>query len=158
MAQLKKPNSSIHFAAAASAVTLTTSRKLVRNFRYYKSSDPGIVSRDELILLCREARSEAFSMHNVMTTDEIDRSPFLVSLAGQIFDQLEELHRKLLFFDAESISQIIPHVDRQRSFWKNLTNPEFYSQDLIHNLEHSIPRKFTKIESLIEQLPASVNS
>lgn len=158
MAQLKKPNSSIQFAAAASAVTLTTSRKLARNFRYYKSSAPGIVSRDELIFLCREARSEAFSMHNLITKDEMNRSPFLVSLAGQIFDQLEELHRKLLFFDVESISQIIPLVDQQRSFWKNLTNPEFYSQDLIYNLEHSIPRKFTKIESLIEQLPASANS
>lgn len=158
MAQLKNSNSSIQFAAAASAVTLTTSRKLARNFRYYKSSDPGLVSRDDLVILCREARSEAFSMHNLITKDERNRSPFLVSLAGQIFDQLEELHRKLLFFDAELISQIIPIVDQQRSFWKYLTNPEFYSQDLIHNLEHNIPRKFTKIESLIEQLPASANS
>lgn len=153
MAQLNRSRQLIYTAAAASAITATTGRKLARNFRYYKETSGNRVFRDELYALCRAIRSDVYSLHNLLMKEEPDEAPFWVSLAGQVYDQLEELHRNLLFFDAEAISEIIPIVDKQRAFWKHLTEPAFYSVSLAEHLEHSVPPALTRAERLIEQLP-----
>ena len=142
----------LRFAAATSALTLTTSRKLIRNFRYYRSEEPGSILSRDLAKLCRHARRNAFSLYNLMERDT-DFSPFFVSLAGEIYDQLEELHRKLLFFDPDQISELIPLIDRQRTFWNRLSEEDFYNRELLDSLENEIPDIFTEIELKITQLP-----
>ncbi|MCC5914289.1 MAG: hypothetical protein JJU46_07935 [Balneolaceae bacterium] len=151
MAELD-PDDPIRFAAAASAVALTTSRKLIRNFRYYRSTQPDTIHRDELAGLCRHIRQDLFGLRNLMDS-EPGHSPFYVSLAGEIDDRLEELHRKLLFFDAEKISTIIPLIDSFRSFWKGLDQPSFYGEKLISALDHQLPSALEITENKILTLP-----
>jgi len=151
-----EPSNALRFAAATSALTLTTSRKLIRNFRYYRSEAPGSISSRDLAKLCRDIRRNAFSLYNLMEHDP-DSSPFFVSLAGEINDQLEELHRKLLFFDPDHISDIIPLIDRQRTFWNRLTEEDFYNRELLGSLENEIPNTLTEIENKITLLPENVS-
>lgn len=147
------------FAAATTAITLTTSRRLLRNFRYYKDHDENPpVQRDELAELCRSIRQNAFSLQNLMLNEATADSPFLVSVAGEIYDQLEELHRKLLFFDADQIVEIIPLVDSQRKFWKHLTEAEFYSESLLPELEKNIPGTLHNLEEKILELPVHTSA
>lgn len=154
MAKLDNDSRLLQFAAATTAITLTTSRKLIRNFRYYKNRSDDRIEREELSSLCRYARQDAFGLQNLMINGADTDSPFLVSLAGEIYDRLEELHRKLLFFEADSITDIIPLVDEQRRFWKQLTQSDFYSDNLIRELEGPVPNTFETIEQLIHKLPA----
>lgn len=142
------------FAAAASALTLSTGRKLIRNFNYYRSGELSRVTRAELIAICRDIRKDAFSLHNLMENRE-EYAPFFVALAGQISDRYEELHRKLLYFDPDLITEAIRLIDRQRSFWKKSDNPGFYSVELVQLLEHFIPDMLLKIESELKRLPVS---
>lgn len=155
MAKLE-PSSLLTFSAAASALTLSTSRKLIRNFKYYRSDAPDMISRDNLIKLCRNIRQDAFGLQNLMENEE-NYPEFFVALARQIDDQLEELHRKILFFSASQIEEVVPLIDQQRSYWNNLTNPDFYSSVLIESLEHEIPSAIKRIETLIMRLPNSVS-
>jgi hypothetical protein len=154
MAQVNR-DSLLTFAAAVSAVTLSTSGRLKRNFSYYRNGRSETIMRDELVLLCRGIRHDAFGLHNLMESDE-SRAPFFVALAGRIADRLEELHRKLLFFDSALIADIIPELDTERAFWANLTDPGFYSDLLTSRLEHDIPGKFIRIEIHLNRLPDSV--
>ena len=154
MAQLEEKDL-LRFAAATSAITLTTSRKLLRNYRYYRDNSVESVSRNELLHLCRMIRKDAYGLHNLMVT-EPDFFPFFVALAGQINDRLEEMHRKLLFFDSDMIEELIPLLDRQRAFWAGLTDEDFYGEKLISSLEHEIPKTLYRTELLIKRLPQSV--
>jgi hypothetical protein len=154
MAKLE-PSYAIRFAAAASALTLTTSRKLIRNFRYYRSDEPGSILSRDLAKLCRGIRRDVFSLYNLMEHDP-NSSPFFVSLASEIHDQLEELHRKLLFFDPDQISEIIPLIDHQRTFWNRLSEQNFYNNELSGSLEKEIPNFLTEIENKINLLPEKV--
>lgn len=151
-----EPSYALRFAAATSALTLTTSRKLIRNFRYYRNDEPGSISSRDLAKLCRDTRRNAFSLNNLMEHDP-DSSPFFVSLAGEINDQLEELHRKLLFFDPDQISEIVPLIDRQRTFWNRLAEEDFYNRELLGSLENEIPNILTEIEHKITLLPEKVS-
>ncbi|MEX0647274.1 MAG: hypothetical protein WEA56_06930 [Balneolaceae bacterium] len=144
------------FAAAATAVALTTGRKLSRNFRYYRNRSENVIHRDELVALCRSIRQDAFGLQNMIMNENDEKSPFLVSVSGLIYDQLEELHRKLLFFEAGSISEIIPLIDDQRRFWQRLTQPDFYSETLLHELEYNIPCNLEIIEQQVQKLPVHV--
>jgi hypothetical protein len=151
------PSELLSFSAAASALTLTTSRKLIRNFRYYRSEKPESIDRLSLEELCRNIRRDAFGLHNLMES-EPKHPTFFVAFSKQIFDQLEELHRKLLFFDADLIAEIIPEIDQQRWFWNNLIEPEFYDDRLIEALEHEIPQTLYRIEKLLARLPDSIQA
>lgn len=156
MAQLNPDNNLLTFAAATSAITLSTARKLKRNFSYYRSEDNEVIIRDGLISLCLDIRHDAFGLRNLMDSDE-SFSPFYVALAGKISDQLEELHRKLLFFDAALIGELIPEIDNERGFWRDLTEPGFYSQSLITHLDHTLPARFIRIENGLQRLPCSAS-
>ncbi|PWN05275.1 hypothetical protein [Rhodohalobacter mucosus] len=154
MAELNK-SEIYEFTAAASALALITGHKLARNFRYYRSSEPDIIRRDNLISLCISIRKDAFSLHNMMCS--ADKKPsFFVALAGRISDRLEELHRKLLFFEPGSITDAIEIIDRQRTFWKRCDDELFYENGLIDRLENDVPEAMLKIEVLLKQLPRYV--
>lgn len=144
--------------AATTALTLTTSRKLIRNFKYYKSSNREEVSRVELLALCKKSRMDVFGMVNLIANNDPEMDPFLISLAGRIFDQLEELHRKLLFFDPDHISEIIPLIDEQRRFWSDLTDEHFYCDHLLRDLENKVSGQMFKINKMIRNLPESVST
>jgi hypothetical protein len=143
------------FAAAASAVALSTGKRLARNFSYYRSSGRHTILRDELETLCRSIRRQVFSLSNLIRRDA-RFSPFWVSIAGEINDRLEELHRKLLFFDPARITEPVQIIDEQRTFWKEMTDPEFYGENLALRLETDIPQKLQETEELISGLPESV--
>jgi hypothetical protein len=146
----------LRFAAAASALTLTTSRKLIRNFSYYRSDEPDTIYSTDLVLLCRKIRKKSFSLYNLMEHDP-ESSPFFVSLAGDINELLEELHRSLLFFEGDRISEIIPIIDQQRDFWSGLTNTDFYSETLLKALETEIPDALQETETKLLLLPESAS-
>jgi hypothetical protein len=151
MAELER-DELYEFTAAATALTLSTGRKLIRNFSYYRTIKSDRVYRDELFELCINIRSDAFSLHNLITNTDT-RSPFFVALAGRIGDRFEELHRKLLFFDPALISEMISPIDRQRTFWTRAADPGFYDIDLVAALEHELPEMLFKIELELKRLP-----
>lgn len=142
-----------NFTAASSALVLTESLRLVRNYRYYNNLSADSVSRDQLVVKVRQARKLSFALQNLMNREEPDEAPFFVSIAGEINDLLEEIHRKLLFFDARHIVDIIPLVDRQRRFWADFNEVEFYGSNLAQELDHSVPETFLKIEKKLLGLP-----
>jgi len=154
MAELNKSDI-YELAAAASALTLITGHKLIRNFRYYRSADPDIIYRENLLSLCVSIRKDAFSLHNMVCSPDPQPS-FFVAIAGRISDRLEELHRKLLFFDPSRIADAVEIIDRQRVFWKRSDDPFFYEEDLANQLEHDVPEAMLKIEVLLKQLPRYV--
>lgn len=155
MAQLT-PLQARQLHAAAAAITLTTSRRLIRNFRYYRSGETVTVYRQQLLTLVQEIRKNSYSLHNLLSIPETG-SPFCVSLAGEIYHQFEEFHRLLLFFDADQIKEIIPMADEQRCFWKNPDEPEFYTDRLPDMLETVLPVKLNRIERKLHQLPESAD-
>jgi len=143
------------FAAATTAAALTTSRKLLRNYAYYRnhSSKTEIVYRKDLLLLCHKIRMDAFGLHNLLEDESYQYSPFLVSLAGEIHDSLEELHRKMLFFDADLIESVIPLVDSLRRFWNQFTDDQFYDHNLSLFLEIKMPQAIKTLEETIVSFP-----
>jgi len=153
---MAKLNSDVmHFAAATAAATLTTSRKLLRNYAYYRSthSETETVTRTDLLFLCHKIRFNAFGLHNLLLDEENQNSPFLVSLAGNIADSFEEIHRKTLFYDASEIETLIPIIDSQRRFWNQFTDESFYHQQLALFLENTLPVDIKKLKKNIESLP-----
>lgn len=143
----------VNFTAATSALILTESLRLIRNYRYYNNLSEDKASREQLIKKIRTARQLTYSLQNLMGKDEPDETPFFVSISGAINDMLEEIHRKLLFYDADLIVDIILLIDQQRSFWKGFTDPEFYDSHLIKELDQSIPGALIKIEKKLLGLP-----
>lgn len=142
-----------NFSAASSALILTESLRLVRNYRYYNNLSDEKVSRNELVAKVREARNHTFSLQNLMSRGEPDEAPFFVSIAGGINDLLEEIHRKLLFFDAQYIVNIIPLVDQQRRFWADFNDVDFYDETLFQKLDNAVPATLIEIEKNIKDLP-----
>lgn len=156
MAELNRD--SLITIAATTALTLTTSRKLIRNFDYYKTGGQKFVTRKELLALCKKNRMDVFGMANLMAQDSSNMSPFLVATAGQIVDRFEEFHRKLLFFHPEDSIDIIPVIDEQRRYWSGITNEQFYDKNLQKELENEIPEKLSFIESEVKKLPVSIST
>lgn len=151
------PEDLIEFTAAAAAATLTTSRKFIRNYNYYKqqAGQPEIIHKSDLLVLCHKMRLDLFGLQNLLEDETKHRSPFVVTLASQVNDALEELHRKILFFEPEQIESIIPIIDRQRQFWGRYTDEQFYSKQLSSDIEHFVSTDVLNIQSLIQKLPES---
>lgn len=156
MAQLK--SDAIIVAAAVSSIMMTTSLRLSRNFSYYRTNpgDRKVVDRHELITICQKLNRDLFGFHNLLSEPDRLQSPFLVTLANQISDRLEELHRKLLYFEADDIADMIPELDTLRTFWSTYTDVSFYTDHLNQQLEEVIPLSMLKIESGIKLLPVRV--
>jgi hypothetical protein len=156
MAKLN-PQDLMELTAATAAATLTTSRKFIRNYNYYKQQDgqTEIIQKSDLLALCHTIRLDLFGLQNLLEDETKHRSPFVVTLASQINDALEELHRKILFFEPELIESIIPTIDRQRQFWSQFTNEQFYNVQLSSHIEHSVTSDVLNIQSMIQRLPES---
>lgn len=143
-----------NFSAATSALIITESLRLVRNYKYYNNLAEDEASRDQLIEQVRNVRKLSFTLHNLMCKNEPEEGPFFVSVAGVINDSLEEVHRKILFYDADLIVDIIPLIDQQRNFWEDFTETEFYDSHLLKKLDHSIPKTLFTIEKKLLGLPS----
>ena len=155
MAKLNLNNPSLSFAAAVTAMSLGTGKRLIRNFKYYKQTEPEIVARESCIELNREIRFNVFSLQNLYleSNDQAAHGSFKVMIAKQILDDPEQLHRLLLFFDADDIIDIIPVLDERRAFWAQSQNPDFYDDDLPHRINREILPLIEQTESSLYALP-----
>lgn len=147
-------SSTQQFAAAASALTLTTGRRLARNFLAYRNNDHVIINKDMIINLLNSIKHNCYSLHNLLE-NEPSFTPFYVTVAGEINDHFEELHRALLYFPADKIDELIPIIDKQRAFWTDFTNTDFYCSELACALEHSVVHDLNFIKIQIDKLPES---
>jgi hypothetical protein len=156
MAQLN--SEAITLAAAVHSMTLTTGLRLARNFKYYRSGheDSYLLLRGELVDICDQLNRDCYGLHNLLADSDSSHKLFLVALANQIYDRLEELHRKLICFEAADIEEMIPELDTLRTYWSDYTNINFYSDHLNQKLEKNIPLTMQKIKSGVQSLPHSV--
>ena len=157
MAQLVSEHHEI--AAAVSTISLTTAVRLKRNFTYYrlKSHESETITKSEHIDLCRQLSFNSYSLLNLLISSEFERSPFLISTANRINDILEELHRKLLYQEAESSVEIIQIIDLLRKKWSNYLTPSFYDEQLIDYLNRDQPEIVRNLKCLIEKLPETIS-
>lgn len=148
-------------AAAATILSLNTCKRLGRNFKYYRNSrsGPENVNKQDLLTACKIIRRDGYYLENLFVeTDEGNRDLFKVLISKKILDQFEELHRALLFFDAEAICDAIPAIDRQRKFWNQLDDSDFYEPKLLEHLSSTFHEDADLIENTIHQLkPFSSN-
>ncbi|MEX2456384.1 MAG: hypothetical protein WD381_03680, partial [Balneolaceae bacterium] len=98
------------------------------------------IKREDLQRIFAQIRHEIYTLQNLFLNEEdtVSSSPFKVMLAKNILDRFEELHRNLLFFDVDTIQSIIPVIDRQRRFWQQSTEVEFYDERLLQKLETTV--------------------
>ncbi len=146
----------MQFAAAVTAMSLGTSRRLSRNFRYYKQNKESEIRKSDLQKVCSLIRHEIYTLQNLYMNEEnsVFSSPFKVMLAKSILDRFEELHRNLLFFNVDTIESIIPVIDRQRSFWQQSTEVKFYDENLIQKLDYVI-EDLRALKTSLETLPVT---
>lgn len=161
MAKLNSDRSTIQFAAAVTAMSMGTGKRLIRNFQYYRQDTPKTVAKWECLRIFYEIRLNIFGLQNLYMESAHPQyemwASYKVMLAKQIQDAYEELHRKLLFFDADLIADLIPVLDRQRSFWADSTDPDFYSSELPEILDHHLTSDFSTLENHLQSLPEFSN-
>ena len=80
---------------------------------------------------------DLFGLQNLFMDDPETPTPFMVTLAGDVHDSFENLHRNLLFYDAGRIEKIIPKIDRERSYWSRFTNHHFYDEGVSEHIDAS---------------------
>lgn len=154
MAKLKPDSSARSLAAAVTAMSLGTGRRLMRNFSYYATPAPGGSSRSACLTTYRDFRANVFALQNLyLDHDTADTSAFKVMLAKQIQDNLEELHRELLFFEVDCIEPVIPVLDRLRAFWNQSTEPEFYGDNLPQAIDREVCSVFSELQRHLKKLP-----
>ncbi|TVQ65843.1 MAG: hypothetical protein EA360_07850 [Balneolaceae bacterium] len=153
MAQLA--SSRFEIAAAVSAISLTTAVRLKRNFAYYRlqNNELQVIGKDELSDLCRQLSFNSFALLNILDRPELISSPFLISTANRINDNLEELHRKVLCYEAEAVIELIELIDSIRNYWNRYLDPSFYDEALIDYLNREQPEQILAIRKLIRNLP-----
>lgn len=155
MAKLNQNNSALPFAAAVTAMSLGTGKRLIRNFSYYKQTYEETISRQTCQNIYSELRFNVFSLQNLFLDDAgLDsHGSFKVILAKQIQDNLEELHRKVLFFDTDDIIDLIPVLDQLRVFWSDSSEPEFYDNNLSNRLDKRVVPLLSEAENQLKNLP-----
>lgn len=135
-------------------MTLSVSMRCVRDFRYYRTEKPVTIQRSELEKVCKQVLENSFTLHNLLI-DNISSStwPFLFLIGRSIHDDLETLHRDLLFFEAEDIVNMIPVIDKERRQWKKYNQVSFYDKMLTGRLEHEIPSTLQNLLADLNKLP-----
>lgn len=154
MAKLNSP--AIELAAAVSVATMTTSRRLSRNFSYYRSNRQNEVcyhSRENLLNVCNTLRMDLFGLQNLFLDHADSPTPFMVTLAGNIHDSFENLHRNLLFYEAEMIESIIPVIDHERSYWSRFTNHHFYDEGICGHIDSETLPAISRIKEKLLTFP-----
>ncbi|MFO7845925.1 MAG: hypothetical protein R6V27_05125 [Balneolaceae bacterium] len=158
MAKLDPNSSALSFAAAVTAMSLGTGKRLMRNYNYYTESSPDGATRSDCLDICRQFRANVFALQNLYLDTEKHQhgnSSFKVMLAKQIQDNLEELHRKVLFFDVDQIVQVVSLIDHLRAFWTPCTEPEFYHDQLPSLIDRHVCSTFSELEHHLQNLPES---
>lgn len=155
MAKLNQNESVLPFAAAVTAMSLGTGKRLMRNFSYYNQTETETVSRQICLDIYREIRFNVFSLQNLYLDDTHSSShnSFKVIISKQIQDNLEELHRKVLFFEPDQIVELIPVLDQLRAFWANSFKPEFYHENLSIQLDEQVVPLLPEINQFLQNLP-----
>jgi len=158
MAKLNDNDSSISFAAAVTAMSIGTGERLMRNFQYYRQSSDRVVTRVECLEILKRIRMNLFGLQNLYLQDSVERqnlttASFKVMLAKQVQDCFEDLHRKILFFDADYISDVIPIIDQQRTFWNGSTEPEFFEKNLPGLIDIHLISDFPELKTYLSALP-----
>lgn len=158
MAKLNENDSALSFAAAVTAMSIGTGKRLMRNFQYYRQSSDAVVTRPECLEILKQIRMNLFGLQNLYLNSSDEKqhhtsSSFKVMLAKQVQDGFEDLHRKVLFYDADYISEFIPLIDRNRSFWKDSTEPEFYDENLPRKIDRQLVSDFPVLKKNIMALP-----
>lgn len=153
MAQLNREL--LTFSAAATGITLMIGKRLSRNFSSYRKRADQVekVYRDDMLMRIDEAIELSYTLHNLMIEEENRNAPFMVAIAGQIADLLDEIHHNLLLYNADDILDIIPPLDALREVWSGYTESEFYGHQLSHHIEHQFPQNISKIEMGVHNLP-----
>lgn len=160
MAELNQNNSALSFAAAVTAMSLGTGKRLIRNFSYYKQTQTETISRQTCLNISAELRFNVFSLQNLYLDDTQEDSggSFKVLLAKQIQDNLEELHRKILFFEPDDIIEIITALDLLRAFWSDSSDPGFYEHDLSIRIDKQVLPLLSDLQQLFKKLPKESGS
>ena len=142
-------------AAAVHSLTLTTGLRLARNFSVYRKrlNEEEKVYRDQILCNINEAVELSYTLHNLLMKDESQNAPFLVAIARQISDRLDEIHQNVIIYSADNILNIIPPLDSLRNRWKSYTETEFYDDRLSHHIEHQFPLYMSRIHSKVRVLP-----
>lgn len=155
MAKLNLDDSALPFAAAVTAMSLGTGKRLIRNFTYYKQNHTETVSQQTCLAIYKELRFNVFSLQNMYLEDTQteSRGSFKVMIAKQIQDNLEELHRKVLFFDTDDIVDLIPVLDQLREFWDESSEPDFYEDNLSVRLDQRVIPLLSEAEYYLKNLP-----
>lgn len=153
MAQLNRDL--LTFSAATIGITLTIGKRLSRNFSIYRqrADQEKKVYRDDILLRIDEISELSYTLHNLMIDDQNHNAPFMVAIAGQIVDHLDEIHHNLLLFKAEQILDIIPTLDALRDWWSGYTDTKFYDYRLSHHIEHQFPLDISNIKTGVRTLP-----
>lgn len=153
MAQLNREL--LTFSAAATGITLMIGKRLSRNFSIYRkrADQEEKVYRDDILMRIDEILELSYTLHNLMIEEEYRNAPFMVAIAGQIVDLLDEIHHNVLIYNADDILDIIPPLDALREWWSGYTESDFYDHCLSHYIEHQFPRNISKIETGVRTLP-----
>lgn len=134
-------------------MTLSVSLRCAHDFQYYRSQSTETPAIQKLEKTVKRLISNTESLHNLLTQlDEPEARPFHYILGRTIHNDLETLHRDLLFFDADQIIDIIPLIDSERRFWREYNMDRFYNPGLIRRLGHEIPAVLKQIRHGISHL------
>lgn len=146
------------FWSAASLLTLTTTIRLIRNFRHYspehdQQADPQIIENT-----LRDLRHAMHSYRGLLTQldrenneDDSERDrwyPAIIALREHIYQQWYYLHQQLLFFPTDRIEALIPLVDQQLKTWKTDTDSDSDASLLLTDLFHPMDQLRAQITQL----------
>lgn len=135
-------------------MTLSVSVRCARDFKYYRSGEQTVIDLDNLLKICSRLYHHGYSLQNLMTAPESPSVyPFLFLIGRNIHDDLETLHRDLLFFEPDDIVDIIPLIDDERKRWKSYNRASYYSETLVEKLDHEFPVFIEKLDSELHKLP-----
>lgn len=152
MAKLNMESESRIISTAATLLTLEIGQRFRRHYRQYRSETVDSVSRDELIEISERIASLSYSLHNILSSSGY-ALPFMMVLSRKISDHFDQLHSRLLLFDADHIYSLSPLIDEQRKIWRKSDQETFYSTELDHYLELTFPDALSEISTKIDTLP-----
>lgn len=143
-----------NWAAVATLMTLSVSVRCARDFRYYRTGANTLIKRKNLLKICTRLKHHTYSLQNLMTGRKFPSVyPFMFLIGRNIHDNLETLHRDLLFFKAEDIVDIIPIIDVERKRWSCYNRASFYDETLVEQLDYEIPAIIEKLDTNLRCLP-----
>lgn len=135
-------------------MTLSVSVRCARDSKYYRSGEQTVIERDSLLKVCNRLYHYCYTLQNLMGGFESSSVyPFLFVTGRNIHDDLETLHRDLLFFEPDDIIDIIPLIDKERKRWNSYNQVSFYTETLTEKLDGEFPAFIKKLNTNLRKLP-----